>query len=79
LKQSSSLLDGGDLQLLTLDQNVPAANAEPMRLTDEVTSQVGGEGVMVGYGSHGIGSHGHQNSSDDQRWGGSSVGAMIDV
>lgn len=67
------LLDGGDLAILTLDQNIPTSVATPMKLTALTTELVGMEATMVGYGWNGLGSVGHQSSSDGQRWAGQNV------
>ncbi len=71
-----SLLDGGDLSILTLTANVPTSIATPMRLTDATTSLVGMEAAMIGYRLNGVGSSGHGGTSDDMRWGGTNI---IDV
>ncbi len=73
---SGSLLDGGDLSIVTLTSNVPTNIATPMRLTDGTFDLVGMEAITLGYGLNGIGSNGHQGTSDDKRWGGTNV---IDV
>ena len=71
-----SLLDGGDVVILTLTQTVPANVAVPMRLIDETNGLVGMVCATVGYGFNGLGSQGHNFSSDGFRWGGENV---IDV
>lgn len=71
-----SLLDGGDVVILTLTEPVPPFIAEPMRLVDETDGLEGMLCATVGYGFNGIGSQGHQFSSDGRRWGGENV---IDV
>ncbi|MEZ6093156.1 MAG: trypsin-like serine protease [Pirellulaceae bacterium] len=70
---NGSLLDGGDISILTLSGNVPTNIATPMRLTDETTSLVGMEAALIGYGYNGVGSVGHQFTSDDMRWGGTNI------
>jgi hypothetical protein len=71
-----SLLDGGDVSILTLTAPVPAAIAEPMRLIDETDGLEGMLCATVGYGFNGLGSNGHGFSSDGWRWGGENI---IDV
>jgi hypothetical protein len=73
---NGSLLDGGDLELIFLTENVPSTVAEPMRLSENTDSLVGQAAVTVGYGFNGIGSQGHGFTSDDMRWGGTNI---IDV
>ena len=55
---------------------VPSAIATPMRLIDATTTLVGQTAATLGYGLNGLGSSGHQGSSDGWRWGGENV---IDV
>jgi len=71
-----SLLDGGDDASLTLNTNVPGATALPMRLIDATDALEGMTASLSGYGLNGLGSTGHQGSSDGFRWGGENV---IDV
>lgn len=71
-----SLLDGGDVAILTLTQPVPANIAVPMRLIDQTDELEGQLCAMIGYGFNGLGSVGHQNSADGFRWGGENI---IDV
>ena len=71
-----SLLNGGDVAILTLTDSVPANIATPMRLIDETTGLEGMVCATVGYGFNGVGSSGHQNSADGRRWGGENI---IDV
>ena len=71
-----SLLDGGDVAILTLNSNVPGSIATPMRLVDQTNDLVGEVCTMIGFGSNGVGSIGHQNTSDGLRWGGQNI---IDV
>jgi hypothetical protein len=71
-----TLLDGGDLTILTLTADVPSTVATPMRLTDLTTDLEGMLAATVGYGFNGVGSVGHQFSSDGIRWGGENI---IDV
>lgn len=73
---AGSLLDGGDFSILTLTADVPSTIATPMRLIDLTDGLEGLVAATVGYGLNGIGSEGHQNSSDGFRWGGENV---IDV
>ena len=73
---NGSLLDGGDVAILTLTGNVPGSVATPQRLIDETSGLVGQVAATLGYGLNGIGSQGHQNSSDGWRWGGENI---IDV
>ena len=73
---NGTLLDGGDVSILTLTQPVPANIATPMRLIDETDALEGQLCATVGYGANGVGSSGHQNSADGFRWGGENI---IDV
>ena len=73
---NGSLLDGGDVAILTLTQPVPANIATPMRLIDETNDLEGRVCATIGYGLNGVGSVGHQGSSDGFRWGGENI---IDV
>lgn len=73
---NGSLLDGGDVAILTLTQTVPANIATPMRLIDETDALEGMVCATVGYGFNGLGSAGHQFSADGFRWGGENI---IDV
>ncbi|MEM9410731.1 MAG: trypsin-like serine protease [Planctomycetota bacterium] len=71
-----SLLDGGDVTILTLTSTVPSNVAEPMRLIDETDGLEGMLCATLGYGFNGLGSNGHGFSSDGFRWGGENI---IDV
>ena len=73
---SGTLLDGGDVAILCLNDNVPAGVATPMRLIDATTSLVGSTAATIGYGFNGVGSTGHMFTADGLRWGGENV---IDV
>lgn len=73
---NGALLDGGDVAILTLTAAVPANIATPMRLIDETDGLEGMVCATVGYGFNGVGSNGHGNSADGQRWGGENI---IDV
>ena len=73
---NGSLLDGGDVAILTLTASVPANIATPMRLIDETDGLEGMVCTTVGYGFNGVGSQGHNFSSDGRRWGGENI---IDV
>lgn len=68
-----SLLDGGDVSILTLNSPVPASVAVPMRLIDETSALEGMLCATVGYGLNGLGSSGHGFSSDGYRWGGENI------
>ena len=68
----SPLLDGGDVTIANLVSPVPADVAVPMRLTSDL-DLVGQLIATVGYGLNGIGSEGHQFSSDGFRWGGENI------
>ncbi len=70
---NGTLLDGGDVAILTLTSNVPSNVAEPMRLIDETNGLVGQTASLSGFGLNGLGSTGHGNSSDGFRWGGENV------
>ncbi len=70
---SGSLLDGGDVAILTLTGNVPSSIATPVVLTDDTFSLVGSEAITVGYGFNGVGSFGHGFSSDGRRWAGTNI------
>ena len=69
----SQLLNGGDVSLLRLTSNVPSNIATPLRLTDETSSLVGEEAVMLGYGYNGLGSSGHGFTADGRRWAGTNI------
>lgn len=71
-----SLLDGGDVSILTLNSSVPANIAEPMRLIDETDELEGKVCATLGYGWNGLGSSGHGFNADGFRWGGENI---IDV
>ena len=73
---NGSLLDGGDVSILTLTANVPSNVATPMRFIDATTSLVGMTAATIGYGYNGVGSSGHGFSADGWRWGGENI---IDV
>lgn len=65
----TSLLDGTDVSLLTLDS--PVTTIAPLRfLADNPT---GVTATMVGFGLNGVGSTGHQNTRDSLRWGAENV------
>ena len=68
-----SLLDGGDVSILTLSSPVPASVAVPMRLIDETNELEGMRCATVGYGFNGLGNSGHNFSSDGYRWGGENI------
>ena len=70
---AGSLLDGGDFNILTLAEDVPASVAVPMRLSPMTNGLEGMLAATVGYGLNGIGSEGHQGSSDGLRWGGENI------
>lgn len=65
-----TLLDGGDVSIHILNSSVPANIAQPMRLIDETTALEGQVAATIGYGLNGLGSTGHQGTSDGRRWGG---------
>ena len=73
---NGSLLDGGDVSILTLTAPVPANIATPMRLIDETNGLEGMVALTLGYGFNGVGSQGHNFSADGFRWGGENI---IDV
>jgi hypothetical protein len=54
----SSLLNGGDVAILTLASAVPSSIATPFLLTADTTALLGAQVVTVGYGLRGIGSTG---------------------
>ena len=62
-----SLLDGGDVAILRLNDSVPANVATPMRLVDATNNLVGEVCAMAGYGFNGVGSSGHGFSGDGFR------------
>ncbi len=70
---SGSLLDGGDVSILTLTAPVPFNIAEPMRLIDETNDLEGMLAATIGYGYNGLGSSGHGFSADGFRWGGENI------
>ena len=65
--------DGGDVALLSLTGSVSSAVATPMRLTSASVQLVGSVGTIAGYGLNGVGSSGHNSTSDDFRWGGQNI------
>jgi V8-like Glu-specific endopeptidase len=73
---NGSLLDAGDVAILTLTAPVPSGVATPMRFIDATGDLVGMTAALLGYGYNGLGSTGHGFSSDGWRWGGENV---IDV
>ena len=73
---NGTLLDGGDVAILILTADVPANVATPMRFIEPTSELVGQVAATIGYGLNGVGSLGHQGSSDGLRWGGENV---IDV
>jgi hypothetical protein len=73
---NGSLLDGGDVSIHILTSSVPANIAQPTRLIDETDQLEGMVCATIGYGFNGLGSVGHQFSSDGFRWGGENI---IDV
>ena len=68
-----SLLDGGDVSILRLNANVPANIAEPIRMIDATTELRDMQCSMIGYGFNGVGSNGHNFTSDNRRWGGENI------
>ncbi|MEM9411944.1 MAG: trypsin-like serine protease, partial [Planctomycetota bacterium] len=68
-----SLLDGGDVAILILTGNVPNNVATPSPLVDATSTLVDQVAATIGYGFNGVGSAGHQFTSDNQRWGGENV------
>jgi hypothetical protein len=70
---NGTLLDGGDVEILTLTADVPASIATPMRFIDATTELVGQVAATVGYGWNGVGSVGHGGSADGLRWGGENI------
>ncbi|MFK7770146.1 MAG: trypsin-like serine protease [Mariniblastus sp.] len=67
------LLDGGDFSILTLTADVPSTVATPMRLVDFTDELEGMVAATIGYGLNGVGSSGHEFSSDGFRWGGENI------
>ena len=70
---NGTLLDGGDVAILILTGDVPETVATPMRFIDATDDLVGQTTALIGYGLNGVGSVGHQGSSDGLRWGGENV------
>ncbi|MEM9374360.1 MAG: trypsin-like serine protease, partial [Planctomycetota bacterium] len=70
---NGSLLDGGDVSIHVLNASVPASVAVPMELIDQTSDLVGQVAATIGYGFNGLGSVGHQFSSDGRRWGGENI------
>jgi len=70
---NGSLLDGGDVVILTLTSNVPSSVAEPMRFIDATNELEGMTSALIGYGYNGLGSSGHGFSADGFRWGGENI------
>jgi len=64
------LLDGGDVAIVVLRDNVPESVASPMRLIGRDSRLVGRTIITVGYGFNGIGSVGHEFTYDRRRWAG---------
>ena len=64
----SDLLDGGDLSLHTLVDDVPASVATPMRFVDATDDLVGSVALWIGYGRNGVGSTGSGDTPDGFRW-----------
>ncbi len=54
----SSLLNGGDVAIVTLASAVPSSIATPFLLTADTTALLGAQVVTIGYGARGIGSTG---------------------
>lgn len=71
-----TLLDGGDVSILILEDNVPGDMATPVKFIDRTDELVGEVAATVGYGLNGVGSTGHGGTSDGIRWGGENI---IDV
>ncbi len=63
-----SLLDGGDVVIMSLNSNVPGNVATPMRLLAETNTLVGDTCRIVGFGAQGVGSTG-SGMSNGFRWG----------
>lgn len=70
---AGTLLDGGDVSILILTADVPEEVAIPMRFIDATDDLVGQTSALIGYGLNGVGSTGHQGSSDGLRWGGENI------
>jgi hypothetical protein len=70
---SSPLLDGGDVSILTLAEDVPESVATPLRFIDGSSGLEGMVATMVGYGFNGVGSEGHNFSQDFTRWAGDNI------
>ncbi|MEM6640629.1 MAG: proprotein convertase P-domain-containing protein [Pseudomonadota bacterium] len=68
-----SLLDGGDVSIHILSSDVPTTVATPMRLVDLTDDLEGMTAATLGYGFNGIGSVGHERTSDGFRWGGENI------
>ena len=64
---AGSLLDGGDVSIITLNTNVPGGIAAPMRLIDETDELVGMTCQISGYGAQGVGSTG-SGAPNGFRW-----------
>jgi secreted trypsin-like serine protease len=69
---ASSLLDGGDLAIITLATAVPSNVAMPFLLTDATTALTGLSITTLGYGNTGVGSTG-ATGFDGVRRGGTNV------
>ncbi|MEM1109118.1 MAG: trypsin-like serine protease [Planctomycetota bacterium] len=70
---STDLLDGGDVAILRLTQEVPDFIATPLGLTTETTSLIGQTAVTVGYGQSGVGSINQGGTTDTVRLAGTNV------
>ena len=70
---NGSLLDGGDVSLVRLNQAVPANIATPTRLIEAGDDLEGSVAATLGYGFNGLGSNGHGFSADGFRWGGENI------
>ena len=64
----SPLLDGGDVSIHRLTEQVPESVATPMRLIDATDDLVGQTGLWIGYGLNGLGSTGSEGTADGFRW-----------
>lgn len=73
---NGSLLDGGDVAIVTLTADVPSNIATPVKLVDATTELEGSVAATLGYGYNGLGSAGHGFTADGWRWGGENI---IDV
>ena len=70
---SQQFLDGDDVAIVFLSEDVPQDIAQPVLLTTQTDALVGGIATIAGYGLNGLGSAGNLETSDGFRWGGQNI------